>query len=97
MHVSWRLRAFWGGHASIRNTTEIRKNKLVMVTACRLVDVARLMSTPGVYVGVSVRSDEAVSGPATPSAPSSFRDFSSCLRAATDLKVGSAIANDLAF
>jgi hypothetical protein len=62
--------------------------------AFRLVDVARLMLTPGVYLGVNVRSEEAFSGPATPSGLSSFWAFISCLRAASDLKVGKAMASD---
>ena len=69
--------------------TEIKKNRLATIMAFRRVDVARLMSTPGVYVGVNVRSDEDPS--ATPSALSSFWAFFSCLRAASDLKVGRAM------
>ena len=60
--------------------------------AFRRMDVARLMSTPGVYVGVNVRSDELVSGPASPSELCSFWALISCLRAASDLKVGSVMA-----
>lgn len=80
------------GSTRTRKTTEMRKKKLAKTTACRLVDVARLMSTPGVEVGVNVRSDEPSSGrPATPFGRSSFWAFCSCLRAASDLKVGRTI------
>ena len=75
----------------IRKMTETRKRKLATTMAFRRVDVARLMSTPGVYVGVNVRSDEPVSGPASPSELCSFWALISCLRAASDLKVGRAM------
>jgi hypothetical protein len=76
----------------MRKTTEIEKKKLAMVMAVRRVDVARLISTRGVYVGVNVRSDEEFSGAAAPSALSSLLTSFSRLRAARDLKVGSAIS-----
>jgi hypothetical protein len=71
---------------------ETRKRKLATTIAFRRVDVARLMSTPGAYVGVNVRSDEPVSPPAPPFELCSFWALISCLRAASDLKVGSVMA-----
>ena len=74
--------------------TEMKKKKLATAMAFRLVDVARLRSTPGVYVGVTVPSEEAFSAPATPSGGvCSFWALSwCCLRAASDRKVGSVMA-----
>lgn len=71
----------------IRNMTEIRKKRLERMIQFLLVRVARLTSTPGVYVGVRVRS-ELISVPITPF-PCSFVFF--CLRAASDRKVGRAM------
>jgi hypothetical protein len=57
-----------------------------------LVFVALLMSTPGVYSSVSVLSE--MFSPFTRCA--SFSCFFPCLRAANDLKVGRAMARQLA-
>ena len=67
----------------MRNMTEMKKKKLAIMMAFRRVEVALLMLTAGVYVGVKVRSEDAA-----PSALSSFWAFFSCLRAANDLNVG---------
>ena len=66
--------------------TEMKKNRLERMIQFRLVLVASLTLTPGVYVplGVRVRSD-VFSVLVTPSGCSSFF---CCLRAARDLKVG---------
>jgi hypothetical protein len=69
----------------------MRKKRQDMRIACRLVAVASLRFTPGVYVGVKVRSEEAFSAPTTPSGRSSSWDFFSLRRAARLRKVGRAI------
>jgi hypothetical protein len=91
MPISWFLGEGMDGHTRMRNTIDIKKKRLAMMMAWRRVDVAFLISTPGVYVGVTVRSEESFSL-VTPSGLSSFEDFFSCLRAARLLNVGRAIA-----
>ena len=76
----------------IKKITEMKKKTQETMIEIFRVLVASLTSTPGVYVGVKVRS-EFCSGPvAGPSAtPFSCTDFSFCLRAASDRKVGRAM------
>ncbi len=72
--------------------TQTKNKKLDRRIQFLLVLVASLISTPGVYVGVSVRS-ELISGPVTPFDGSCLF---CCRRAASELKVGRAILERLA-
>jgi len=69
---------------------EIKKKRLEIMIQFLLVRVASLISTPGVYVGVRVRS-ELMSAPVN---PLGCLFFCFCLRAASDRKVGRAILDD---
>ena len=71
----------------MRKTTDMRRQRHEIRIHVFLVLVALLKSTPGVYVGVNVRSETLSSAGVS---------LFSCRRAAIDLKVGKVMSKELA-